>query len=346
MKKKDIKSEEIARLAGVSRSTVSRVVNNYANVPEQTRDKVMEVIRQYNYYPNVSAQVLAGKRARTIGLFLIGPGKVSGDILTNMLIVSVIENASACGYYVLTNLIRDAHDEETVRSVREIFFQRRIDGGIFIGASDREPIIEDLISEGFIVGVVDQEPPGLPESNRLVANFDNDSGMRQAVDYLAELGHTDIGVINGDRNRLSGQTKFEGYQAAMASRGLSVNPSWVLAGSFHENGGYDAATVLLERKGDLPTAIIAANDSVAFGAIRAFKEHGVRVPEDISVIGFDDHALSERHHPALTTIRVNFGDMLEQLTSNLIARIEGSTAEFKEIKLDCQLIVRNSCRKI
>ena len=122
MKKADINSIEVARLAGVSRSTVSRVINNYANVPNETREKVMKVIQQYNYFPNVSAQVLAGKRARTIGLFLIAPGHVSSDILTNMLIVSVIEHASACGYYVLTHIIRDAKDTETVKNVKEIFF--------------------------------------------------------------------------------------------------------------------------------------------------------------------------------------------------------------------------------
>ena len=99
---------EIARLAGVSRSTVSRVINNYSNVPPETRDKVMRMIEQYHYVPNASAQVLAGKRTRTIGLFMIEAGHVASDILTNMLIASVIENASSLGYYVLTHIIRDS----------------------------------------------------------------------------------------------------------------------------------------------------------------------------------------------------------------------------------------------
>ncbi|MCA0757708.1 LacI family transcriptional regulator [Paenibacillus sp. N4] len=346
MKKGDIKSIEIARLAGVSRSTVSRVINNYANVPAETREKVMNVIREYNYVPNVSAQVLAGKKARTLGLFLIAPGHVSGDILTNMLMVSVIENASAHGYYVLTHIIRDAGDTDTVKSVREIFYQRRIDGGIFIGADNREPFIEELIAEGFIVGVVDQEQPDEPQPNRIAVRFDNESGMKQAVSYLAGLGHTRIGVINGDMKRLSGPAKYEGFLKAMQACGLQVNPDWVLDGSFHEDSGYEAIQAFLGKKAERPTAIIAANDSVAFGAIRALRELGLTVPEDISVVGFDDHALSERHHPALTTVRVDFGGMLAQLTSALIGKIEQPGEEAEQITQDCTLVVRESCRRL
>ncbi|NIK77483.1 LacI family transcriptional regulator [Paenibacillus castaneae] len=346
MKKADMNSVEIARLAGVSRSTVSRVINNYTNVPEKTRDKVMKVIKQYNYFPNVSAQVLAGKRARTIGLFLVAPGHVSSDILTNMMIVSVIEDASAYGYYVLTHIIRDAKDAETIKNVKEIFFQRRIDGGIFIGAATHEPFIEELIDEGFIVGVVDQVHPEATQSNRIVTNFNNESGMKQAVAYLTGLGHTKIGVINGDMNRLSGPTKYEGFLKAMKLCGLEVNPDWVLAGSFHEQSGYESIHAFLRTEVERPTAIIAANDSVAFGAIRALKENGLQVPDDMSIIGFDDHALSEKHHPALTTVRVEFSDMLKQLTSILIAKIEQPTDDIRQITLDCSLVIRNSCKRV
>jgi len=341
-----IKSEEIARLAGVSRSTVSRVVNNYSNVPVETREKVMKVIEQYNYFPSVSAQVLAGKRVRTIGLFLIGPGNVSGDILTTQLLVSIIEKASEHGYYTLTHIIRDLQDAETVKSAKEMFFQKRIDGGIFIGAAVYEPLIEELIAEGFIVGVLDQKHPDQPQPNRVVANYNNDSGMKQAVAYLAGLGHTKIGVINGDMNRLSGRTKFEGFQKAMNMCNLQVRPEWVLPGNFHESSGYEAIRKLLRDAKELPTAIVAANDSVAFGAIRALKESGLKVPDDISVIGFDDHALSKNHLPALTTIRVEINEMLQHLTSYLIEKIEKETTDIKEIMLECSLVVRDSCRRL
>jgi len=353
MKKTDINSVEIARLAGVSRSTVSRVINNYSNVPAHTREKVMEVIREHNYFPNASAQMLAGKSSRTIGLFLIEPGTVASDTLTNMLIVSVIEHASSLGYFVLTHIIRDPADTVTLRRVKEIFFQRRIDGGIFIGAAIREPFLDELAAEGFTIGIVDQVQDGRQQPGRLTAEFNNALGMEQAVSYLQKLGHRNIALINGDMNRLSGPQKYEGYRDAMRNNGLTVRPEWVLPGSFSESGGYAAAQHLLQAGGPLPTALIAANDSAAFGAVRALREHGLAVPEGMSVIGFDDHPLSSRHQPALTTIRFDMGEMLQRLTSALIGEIEqgqeGADEDavlIRSIRQDCSLVIRDSCRRI
>ncbi|MEK0312459.1 LacI family DNA-binding transcriptional regulator [Cohnella sp. 56] len=346
MKKTEINSVEIARLAGVSRSTVSRVINNYANVPPETRRKVMEVIEAHRYVPNLSAQVLAGKRTRTIGLFVIEAGRISGDMLTNLLLASVVEHASSRGYYVLTYIIRNTSDKENVRGVKDIFYQRRIDGGIFIGAANEEPFIEELIAEGFTVGIVDQHLPGRQEPNRIIANFDNDRGMQLAVGYLHELGHRDIGIINGDLNRYSGVDKYERFLSAMQEYGLQVREQWVRPGAFHEEAGYQAALKLLKEADPLPTAMIMANDSVAFGAIRAFQEAGLSVPDDMSVIGFDDHALSARYKPALTTVAIDFGEMMSSLTDYVIGHIEGNEASSARYMSHSKLIRRESCRPL
>lgn len=348
MRNSEINSVEIARLAGVSRSTVSRVINNYSNVPAETREKVMKVIEQYHYVPNLSAQVLAGKKTRTIGLFMIEAGHVSSDILSNMLLASIIENASSSGYYVLTHIIRNTRDEASVRGIKDIFYQRRIDGGIFIGAADDEPMLEELIAEGFIVGVVDQQPsPERNEPNRIVVNFDNDYGMTLAVDYLAELNHREIGIVCGDMARYSGPSKYEGFLAAMGRSGIPVRQEWVIPGGFHEKDGYEAIRSYLDGGGRLPTAIVMANDSVAFGAIRALRERGLSVPDDVSVVGFDDHALSARFQPALTTVKVDFDGMMSQLTGSVIARIEGAEPEEEAGKAaSSRLIVRDSCKRL
>lgn len=346
MKKAEINSVEIARLAGVSRSTVSRVINNYANVPPETRRKVMEVIDAYNYVPNLSAQVLAGKGTKTIGLFVIEAGRVSGDMLTNLLLASVVEHASSRGYYVLTYIIRNTSDADNLRGVKDAFYQRRVDGGIFIGASNEEPFIEELIAEGFAVGIVDQHLPGKNEGNRIVANFDNAHGMSLAVDYLSELGHRDIGIVNGDMNRFSGVDKYNGFLAAMRKHGLEIREPWVRQGSFHEEAGYQAVRKLLDEEKRLPTAMIMANDSVAFGAIRAFQEAGLSVPADMSVIGFDDHALSARYKPALTTVAIDFGEMMSSLTDYVIGHIEGAEGTAIRYMSSSKLIRRESCRPI
>lgn len=343
---KEINSTEIAKLAGVSRSTVSRVINNYANVPEHTKQKVMQVIQQYNYYPNLSAQVLAGKRTRTIGLFMIDSGRVSGDSISSLLLARIIESASSQGYYVLTHIVRDVSEKEEIRTIKESFYQRRIDGGIFIGAANQEPLIEELIEEGFIVAIVDQHLPGREMPNRLVFNFDNETGVGQAVDYLVSLGHRQIGIINGDMNRYSGPSKLHGFQRAMARHKLEMNPEWMLPGDFNESSGYKAIKDFLKVDRELPSALFAANDSVAFGAIRALKEAGFRVPQHISVIGFDDHFRSEHHRPALTTIRIDFAGMMDQLTKTLIAAIEHGSTSTKQATAGTALVVRESCQSI
>ncbi|WP_274653045.1 LacI family DNA-binding transcriptional regulator [Paenibacillus humicola] len=337
-------AEQIAKLAGVSRSTVSRVINNYPNVPPETREKVMRVINEHNYVPNVSAQVLAGKKTRTIGLFMIEKsGRVAGDILTNMLIASVIEEASSHNYFVLTYIIRGAGSEESVKNVTDMFYQRRVEGGLFIGAASREPFIWQLADEGFEVAIVDQRLSEAGESNRIVAEFDNEKGMSLAVRYLASLGHTEIGVINGDMSRLSGVTKYEGFLHAMEKCSLRVRPEWIVQADFNEEAGYREIGRLADSGTPLPTAFIAANDSVAFGAIRALNERGLQVPGDISIVGFDNHGLSARFNPSLTTVGVKFESMMKRLTASLIGSIEGTYDGSRVIVIDCELIVRDSC---
>ncbi|WP_054028420.1 LacI family DNA-binding transcriptional regulator [Bacillus sp. FJAT-28004] len=341
---KEINSTEIAKLAGVSRSTVSRVINNYANVPEKTKQKVLKVIQQYNYYPNLSAQVLAGKRTRTIGLFMVDSGRVSGDSISSLLLARVIESASSHGYYVLTHIVHDMKDQDEARMIKESFYQRRIDGGVFIGAANHEPLIEELIAEGFMVAIVDQHLPGRTEPNRIVFNFDNETGVGQAIDYIVSLGHERIGMINGDMNRYSGPSKWRGFQAAMARHHLPLVQQWMLPGDFNESSGYQSIKEFLKAKTELPTAIFAANDSVAFGAIRALKESGIQVPQDVSIIGFDDHILSAHSRPALTTIRVDFADMMDKLTKTLITSIENGAEAYHPVAVSTELVVRDSCQ--
>lgn len=346
MKQSEVSSIEVAKRAGVSRSTVSRVVNNYSNVPLETREKVLKAIKELNYFPNASAQMLAGKRSRTIGLFMVSSGEISVDMLTNMMIVSVIEHASELDYYVLTNIVRDISDQNTINNIKQIFYQRRIDGGIFIGTSHREPLVDELIQEGFTVGVFDQEHTSHSTGNEIVANFNNESGMKQVIAYLVGLGHSRIGIINGDLKRLSGLKKYEGFIKAMKLQQLPIEEDWVLVADFTEEAGYKSMIKFLDGQKPLPTAFIAANDSIAFGAMRALRERQIDVPGQVSMIGFDDHVLSEKHIPALTTVKVDFKLLFQQLLTQLINKIEHPSEDLREISVDCSLIVRQSCARV
>ncbi|WP_453993695.1 LacI family DNA-binding transcriptional regulator [Bacillus nitroreducens] len=346
MKRNKINSTQIAKLAGVSRSTVSRVINNYPSVPPETREKVMKVIKEYDYFPNMSAQVLAGKNMRTIGLFIIDKGSVSSDSTSNTLITSVIEEASKHDYYVLTNIIQDCKSPNNIERVKSVFYQSRIDAGIFMGTDNHEPLIEELIAEGFILGIVDQDMPGRNEPNRIVYSFDNENGAKKAVDYLVSLNHRKIGIINGNLKRHAGIARYNGFLAAMKHHSLPVQREWILQADFNSTEGYQTMVSFLNSNVELPTAFFAANDKIAFGAIQALNENGIDVPEDISIIGIDDNVLSKLFHPPLTTFRAEFSNMMQKLTLDVIKTIEKTNETGIKVIMGSELIVRESCRSL
>jgi LacI family transcriptional regulator len=337
---------EIAKLAGVSRSTVSRVINNYPNVPKKTHDKVMKVIEEYNYFPNISGRTLAGKSVHVLGLFIVGSFNISVDILTNQFISSVIESASSRNYHVLTSIIRNAKDPTSIKNVKEVFFQKRIDAGIFVGAANHEPLIEELIAEGFTIGIFDQELKGRSEPNRIVVNYDTTEGTEKIFHYLYGLNHRKIGILNGDLKRFTGLTKYQEFVNMMEKYDLSVNPSWVLPGDFNEQSGYQAMQTLLKKEKGLPTAIIAASDSIAFGALRAMNEYALKIPDDISIISYDDHLMSAFVKPALTTMHVDYTEMMRQLTLKIISIVEEGNDQFIKMMFGSELVIRDSCKKI
>lgn len=342
--KREVNSTEIARLAGVSRSTVSRVINGYKNVPQQTHDKVMKIIEQYRYVPNHSAQVLKGKPTRTLGMFWVARGRIAEDFLAEFIIVSIIENAAAMGYHILTCVVPNLTETAHVRTVRELFQQRRIDGGIFIGLNAEEPFIDELSEEGFVIGLFDAHPASPSETNRVVVNFDRETAA-QAVEYLHACGHRHIGLINGDLLRYSGLQKYNGFLEGLQRCALQLEPAWVEYNNFSQASGREAMRAILARCETLPTAFCCANDSIAFGVIEALREANHSVPEDISVIGIDDHMRSAVFQPPLSTFHVDFDAMLSSLTRQVIEVSRGE-AEGGTVVFPGTLVIRQSVRQL
>lgn len=341
-----INSTNIAKLAGVSRSTVSRVINNYSNVPPKTRDHVLRIIDEYGYSPNISAQALKGKKTNTIGLFFISSGAVTDNLLNSYYIAAVIENAAAYGYHVLSYIIQDTSDETTIKTVKDIFRQQRVDAGIFKGVAKHEPLIEELIMEGFLIGVVDHDFKGRNEKNLIIANYECIGTATNVIDYIVGLGHRRIAIINGDPNMYSGIQRNKGFAIGIEKNISNIDKYWSIPGIFSKESGYEQMKKFLKNADELPTAVCAANDSVAFGAIKALNEFNLKIPDDISVIGIDDHILSQYTKPSLTTFKVDFAEIYKAIIMALIKAIEnGENKQPVRFEYGTRLIERESCAR-
>jgi len=345
---KPVDSVAIAKLVGVSRSTVSKVINNYPNISADTKSRVLKVIEEQGYSPNLSARILAGKTTETLGFFFFGRESFSQDPLVNMMISTVIEAAAMAGYHILTYIVSDPRKLSSVAMVKDVFHQRRIDAGIILGAQNDEPVIEELVAEGYVLGLFDQDLPGHHEGNRVLANLDDEATARRAISYLSGLGHSLIGVLNGDARRNAGAAKRRGFFGAMAELGLESRSDWVLETDFTEKQGYQVVRdFLASGKRDLPTAFAAVNDTVAFGAIHALNEAGLQVPQDVSIIGIDDHPLSPLVQPGLTTFAYDFHEVFQDLIRRVVAVVSEMADDIPRVQsFPATLIERHSCRDL
>ncbi|MDR1639864.1 MAG: LacI family transcriptional regulator [Clostridiales bacterium] len=338
---KKINSAEIARQAGVSRSTVSRVVNSYSNVPSDTRDRVMKVINENEYYPLLCGQLLAGKRTGTIGFFWISDSPIANDIQSSSFFVHVTEAATEMGYLVLACILKNLSDKDNIEHVKKIYMQERIDGGIFIGIDNHEPLIDELVSKNKIAGVFDYHRPECAEPNRISVNFETSTGIK-AIDYAVSMGHTKIAILDGNPERYSCLTRHEGFLAGLEKHNIPIRKEWIANADITEEHGYKAALDFLSNAQELPTCICCQNDSVAFGAYKALREKGISIPGQISIIGIDGHFRGQLMNPPLTTFEFNFKKFFRSLVTRTISAIEGKdgydTTEF----IDSVLVERGS----
>ncbi len=327
--------EQIAELSGVSRSTVSRVINNDPNVSDQTREKVMQVVRRVNYVPNAAARGLAAGRTHVIGLVIpMGVSTLFTDPYFPLLIQGVSAACNAREYSVMLWL---AEPEYERRQIRQIMYSGLIDGVIIASMLTNDSLVQALIDGDLPFMLVGRHPTD-PRVNYVDA--DNVNGARDGVRHLLRLGRTRIGLINGPQNMIAGVDRLAGYTLALRERGLIVQPELITDGGFSEAGGYLAMQQLLPRQ---PDAIFAASDAMAMGALRALREAGLRVPEDVALIGFDDLPFAARAEPPLTTVRQPTHRMGAMTVETLIELIEQPPSSPYHLILPTELVVRASC---
>jgi LacI family transcriptional regulator len=322
------------------------VINNYAYVKRLTREKVLGVIERHSYSPHFSAQILAGKRSNTIGLFFLTDANVAPkgrleDTHVNFMIGRVIHTAMARGYFVLVSQVPDLGKPAELKRIKNMFIQSRIDGGIFIGFPNECSLVENLVSLGFAIGVFDQRLPG-KETNRIVVRMDH-AGFAVMLKQVGDMGHRNFMFVGSDMKTRCGVDIFKIVRRAAAANRMEITDEHMLNAA--QMSGMAAAETMagfLRLRMPVPPCVLCANDVMAFGVVEVLRENGYRVPEDVSVTGSDDILVCRYFNPPLTTIRYDFEGMLETLTSKVIDCVEHPFSRQYKETYPGKLVMRDS----
>lgn len=333
--------KDVAKLANVSVTTVSKVMNNKGEISEATKKRVLGVIDELNYKPNALARGMITKKTRTIGLIL-------PDICNPFypdVARGVEDGASKFNYNIF--LCNTDNSTKKEKNYINILIEKRVDGIIFTSSlSPKQDNIINLKKSGIPVVYMDRRVEYPDEINGVYIN--NFVGGYLATKHLIDLGHTKIGCITGNLKTLDSIERFEGYKKALKDSDISLNNELIAEGNYDIESGYECVDKLLSSNavGKDITSIFACNDLMAYGAYKLFKQKGIRIPDDISIIGFDDIVLGQMLEPNLSTIRQPMYDMGSIASNMLIKMIEGKKLKENVVILQPELIVRSSTREL
>ena len=325
--------KDVARESHVAISTVSNVLNNVGNVSEETTKRVLETVERLKYVPNVNAKYLKTSKKNTVGLFL---SSVQGDFYRQL--VQAVHLQCKMNGYVLNIYVSN---ENTSEEIYSMILSSGVEGAIIMNDGFGDNYIERLERINMPIVFIDREYCSEKVSSVVI---DNASGAEQAVEYLIKMGHKRIGYVHGVPN-FDEKARFEAYKRTLARYSFPVEEKFILNGYFEEAIAYSEMYLLLVRGGELPDAFFCANDEMAWGCIRAMKQMGIQVPEQVSIVSFDDTILAPYYRPGLTTIHspvVELGSKSATEVIRLIRR-EGLD-EGMSIRLKPELVLRDSCR--
>lgn len=335
-RKQGLSLDDIAAKAGVSRSTVSRVVNDHPNVSARTRARVLRVIDEEKYRPNAAARIMVTRRTKVIGVVIPHDLHVVfwDPYYYPALLQGVAAATSERDYAMLLWVRQSGEDEE--RFYRRILQHGLMDGLIVASARVNGTFIDRLLDMGVLFTMVERAPR---HADRIsYVTIDNIGAARQVVDHLAASGRRRIGLITGEIDNIDSIDRLEGYRSSLNRLGLPDD--LVVEGDFSRASAYQGTAVLLERGVD---AIFASNDIMAQGVYERLHEMGLRIPEDVAVVGFDDLPTATHLKPLLTTVRQPVRDKGYLATELLLKLIEQGDAAPQHVILPAPLIVRESC---
>jgi LacI family transcriptional regulator len=324
---------DVAREAGVSVATVSRVLNESGPVSDSARERVQEAAAALQYTPHGAARSLSTRRTTNLGVIL---PDLYGEFFSQV-IRGLDTTTRQAGYHLL---LSGSHADEAELSAALRAMRARVDGLILMSPE----IPAELLAR--------EVPPGTPAvlvnsacaADRFdTLTVDNIGGARAMVEHFVGFGHERIGLIGGDRSNHDARERLEGYREALREAGLEWREEWEQEADFTKSGGYEAA-LKLAALGERPTAVFAANDSMAVGALAGFQELGLRVPEDVAVGGFDDIPIARYVRPSLTSVHVDLFGLGERAVRLLLAALERGPEEAPRHEVvQTTLVIRRSC---
>ncbi|MEZ8824256.1 substrate-binding domain-containing protein [Vibrio sp. 10N.261.55.A7] len=327
--------KDIARVAGVSTSTVSHVINNSRYVSEEISERVNKAAKELNYAPSALARSLKMNRTKTIGMLV--------TTSTNPFFGEVVKGVERSCYQAGYNLIlcNTEGDSERMKASINTLLQKRVDGVILMCSTLEGERIDVFERYPDIPVVVMDWGPMLFTSDKIQDN--SLRGGYMAAKYLIESGHKEIGCITGPLIRHQAQMRYEGYKRALNEAEIEINPKWIVEADFECEGGYQAFNTMKER-GALPSSIFVCNDMMAMGVLNAANEQSVQVPQDISIIGYDDIQLSKFMTPALTTIHQPKYRLGKAAVDTLLEKLDKQSNEAIVVQLEPTLTVRKSVK--
>lgn len=334
--------KDVAALAGVSPSTVSRTCKNNPSISEETKERVRKAMAELGYEPNFQASNLASQNSRTIGIILPASAK---EVYENSFYLEAIQGIShyCNGRQYMTTIVTGQDEAEILNAVRSMSRSGKVDGFIILYSKKEDPVIDYLFNEGLLYILIGK---ATQYTNQTIY-IDNDNMLagREAAEYLYQLGHRRIAYLGSDSSLMFSADRKAGYQLALASHQLPVRPEYCVEVKNVSENNEEAIRGLLMQK-DRPTAILVSDDILAVSLERVCLENHLAIPEDLSIISFNNSLFARLTSPQLTSIDIGAGQLGSEAASQIINHIENPNLLATKIIVPHHLIERDSCCKI
>lgn len=334
--------KDVAALAGVSPSTVSRTCKNNPSISEETKERVRKAMAELGYEPNFQASNLASQNSRTIGIILPASAK---EVYENSFYLEAIQGIShyCNGRQYMTTIVTGQDEAEILDAVRSMSRSGKVDGFIILYSKKEDPVIDYLFNEGLLYILIGK---ATQYTNQTIY-IDNDNLLagREAAEYLYQLGHRRIAYLGSDSSLMFSADRKVGYQLALASHQLPVRPEYCVEVKNVSENNEEAIRGLLMQK-DRPTAILVSDDILAVSLERVCLENHLAIPEDLSIISFNNSLFARLTSPQLTSIDIGAGQLGSEAASQIINHIENPNLLATKIIVPHHLIERDSCCKI